>query len=119
MGYILVFVILACCLGLYFLVREKIEIIEKEIEDPIEEARASQNIRRSLLRRYLSRSKNITLRTYQELTSVSLEKAASELEQFANEGFLYRFGEQGQIIYYDPRSSYHKEDINSQIERRI
>jgi len=115
----LVFVIMACFLALYFLVREKTEIIEKIAEDPNEEDRASQDIRKTLLKRYLRESKNITLRTYQQLTGVSLEKAVKELEQFAEEGFLRSFGVEGQTIYYDPQSPYHKDEINSQINRRI
>lgn len=119
MAYLLVFVILAGFAALYFLVRERLEVIEKEIIDPQKEQQIQFEIRKKLLKRYLAQSKNISLRSYQLLTGVSLEEAVRDLERFAEAGFLFRFGEQGQTIYYDPRSSYNQQEIKSQINRRM
>jgi predicted HTH transcriptional regulator len=118
MGYTLVFVILACFLALYFLIRERTEIIEwvsEQTSSCNDESRIA--IRRRLVKKYLSESRKISINIYRALTGISPEQAEKELEQFANEGFLQKFGETGEVVYYDLNSQYNRQNIYDQINR--
>jgi Fic family protein len=118
MSFILPIIILLSFALIYFLIRERTEIVEwisEQISSRDDESRIA--IRRRLVKNYLSESQKITVGIYRALTGISPEQAAKELERFVSEGFLQKFGEEGEIAYYDLESQYNRQNINDQVNR--
>lgn len=118
MNIALMLIIVGCFGLLYFLVREKIEIITFGFNQ--NDKRGQQikfGLHRNLLNRYLKSQSKINLKIYQSLTGLTLEQAVTELEAFASEGWLKKIGVAGEVVYADFRQNAYQQNIKDTINR--
>lgn len=118
MAYLLIILIMLCFGALFYIVREKTEIFLNPKK--LSSSRIScqkKEIRKELVKNYLSKSPNITLTIYRSLTGLSYEQAGKELEEFASQGYLYKTAFEGEPVFCSLESRYAVENIKDQINR--